>query len=80
MAPFLKETVSPGLPESTLCFRLLLLMCDVSNCFHRRPLSAPEGPSADQGGAKGRGSRRMFWELAPGEVLEKDNDLHCPKT
>ena len=43
-------------------------------------LERPEGPSADPEGAKGRGSRRMFWELAPGGVFEKDVDSQCPKT
>ena len=42
MAPFLTETDSPCLPESTLCFRLLLLMCVVLKLFHHRSLSAPE--------------------------------------
>ena len=31
------------------------------------------------GGAKGRGSRRMFWELAPGDVIGKPVKSQCPK-
>ena len=31
------------------------------------------------GGAKGRGSRRMFWELAQGNVIGKPVNTHCPK-
>ena len=53
MAPFLNETVSPCLPESTLCIRFLLLMSVVSNLFRHRPLSAPEGPAADPGRRQG---------------------------
>ena len=75
MALFLNETFSPGLPDSNPRFRLHLLVCVVSNWIHRR-----EGPSADPGGAKGRGSKRMFWELAAGGVFEKDVDLQSPKT
>ena len=80
MALFLNETVAPGLPDSTLCIHLLLVMCVVSYWFHHRPLSAPEGPSADLDGAKGRGSRRMFFRTCPWRVFEKDVDLHCSKT
>ena len=31
------------------------------------------------GGAKGRGLRRMFWELAPGDVIGKPVNTQCPK-
>ena len=31
------------------------------------------------GGAKGRGSRRMFWKLAPGDVIGKPVKLQCPE-
>ena len=55
-------------------------MCVVSNLVHRRPLSAPEGPAADPGGAKGRGSRRMFWDLAPGDVIGKPVELQYSKS
>ena len=79
MVPFLNETVSLRLPDSTLCFRLPLLMCVVSNLFRHRSLSALEGPSADQGGAKGGGSRRMFWELASEDVIRKPAELQCVK-
>ena len=58
MSPFLRETFSLGLPDFTLCFRLLLLMCFVSNLFHHPPLSAPEGPSADPGRRQGKGLKK----------------------
>ena len=31
------------------------------------------------GGAKGRGSRRMFWELVPRDVIGKPVKSQCPK-
>ena len=72
MALFLNETFSPGLPDSTLCFRRLLFMCVVSNVFHHRPLSAPEGLSADPREAPREGAQEgEFWELAPGDVTGK---------
>ena len=37
--------------------------------------SAPETP----GGTKGRGSRTMFWEVTPGEVIVKLVNSQCPK-
>ena len=73
------ETFSPGLPEPTLCFRFLLLMCVVSNLFHHRPLSAPEGPSADPGRRQGKGLKKMFWELAPEDVIGKPVKSQCSK-
>ena len=81
MASYLTDTDSSGLLDSTLCFHLILLMCVVSNLFHHRTLSAPVHRSdcRPQGGAKGRGSRRMFWELGLGDVIGKPVELQCPK-
>ena len=71
------ETDAPCLPDYTLHFHQSLLFCDASNLFNHRSLSAPQQRSGcrRQGGAKGGRSRRMFWELAPEDVLGKPADL-----
>ena len=54
-------------------------MCDATNLLYHRTLSAPDQRCVcrPQGGAKGRGSRRMFWELAPRDVIAKLVVLQC---
>ena len=70
---YLIETEGSSHPScliSPCAFVFPLLVCVVSNVFHY--LERPRG-SAPQtlGGSKGRGSRRMFWVLAPGDVVGK---------
>ena len=46
-------------------------ICGVTRriCFHHRLLRVPEGPVADPGRRKGKGSRRTFRELTPGDAI-----------
>ena len=79
MAPYLTETDSPCPPESTLCFRLLLLMCVVSNLFHHRPLSATESPFADPGRRQGKGLKKNVLGTRSGKWIGKPVKSPCPK-
>ena len=67
------------LPDNTLYFRQSLLLCDVSNLFNHQTLSAAEQrfDCRPRRRAEDRVSRRMFWELAPEDVIGKPTDLSC---
>ena len=70
------EIDAPFLPDFTLYFHQSFLLCDASNLFIHRTLRCVYRP---QEGAKGRGSRRMFWELAPKDLIDMPADLSCAK-
>ena len=55
------------------------LLSVASNLFHHRPLIAREDPSVDPREAPRESSRRMFWELAPEDVIGKPAELQCAK-
>ena len=57
----------------------LNLLCDVSNLFHHRPLSAPKHPVADLGRRQGKGLKKDVLGTRLGDVIGKLVTTQCPK-